>query len=203
MSMIDIAMESDGGLRRLLNDLRRQPAAVHKAVQRAMSRTLKMVVREMVRRASRETGIKQQEFKDFRRVGHAQKDGEGRAWLGTAPLPAHLAGRVVWSPRMAGAMVAGSTMAGTFYRRIFTGERKVWIRTRRNASEGHALYHPERASSKSVSAALRGRLPVSLVGLDLEEQLSSLPPELAALARDRFTRELRQQLRFLQGAAGG
>nr|VFJ53389.1 MAG: hypothetical protein BECKFM1743A_GA0114220_101147 [Candidatus Kentron sp. FM]VFJ54597.1 MAG: hypothetical protein BECKFM1743C_GA0114222_101417 [Candidatus Kentron sp. FM]VFK10375.1 MAG: hypothetical protein BECKFM1743B_GA0114221_101387 [Candidatus Kentron sp. FM] len=109
-----------------LNHLSRR---IQTAIKRAVRKLILWLRRQMLQQASRMTGVPQKEIVRYRRI-HLDIEGmEGTVWLGTSPLPLHLAGRVSWNPASAGATVAGRQYAGVL---DFIGNTRTCLLERLN-----------------------------------------------------------------------
>nr|VFK50896.1 MAG: hypothetical protein BECKTC1821D_GA0114238_11233 [Candidatus Kentron sp. TC] len=176
-----------------LNHLSRQ---IQTAIKRAVRKLILWIRRQMLRQASRMTGVPQKEIVRYRRIHIDIAGMEGTVWLGTSPLPLHLAGRVSWNQASAGATVAGCQYAGAFYRNVYGGERKVWIRSSRNLREGHPTYHGKRRHRSFSHTVSHGRFPVELLGTEMNELEDEIARRLERRVKIRFREILEQELNY-------
>nr|VFJ67584.1 MAG: hypothetical protein BECKFW1821B_GA0114236_11327 [Candidatus Kentron sp. FW] len=191
-----ITLSLDPVVEELTVGLDRLSRKIQTAIKRAVRKLILWVRRQMLQQASRMTGVPQKEIVRHRRIHLDIKGMEGTVWLGTSPLPLHLAGRVNWSPVSAGATVAGRQYAGAFYRNVYGGGPKVWIRSNRNLQEGHPTYHGKRRYRPFSHALSHGRFPVELLGTEMDELEDEIARRLERRAKIRFREILEQELNY-------
>lgn len=193
-----ITLELDGAFREITAGLQLLPRDLDRATKRALRKTLTWLQRQAVAEMSRHSGVKQKDLKAYRRARVRLGDHEGEVWLGLNPMPLHLSGRVSWSQKSSGATVKGRTYAGAFFRAIYGSERKVWIRTKRNAGEGHMPYHElSRYRPLPTRQVSSGRFPVTLLGVSLEESGPELSQSLMQEAEERFRKLMTQEINYV------
>jgi len=191
---LDLTLETEEALREMA-------ALTHTraplAIKRAVRKTLQWLQREMLRELARASGISPAVLKKYRRVAIKAGEQQGTVWAGLNPLPAHEAGKVSWSPGSAGATAGGEFYEGAFYRSVYGTGAKVWVRTRRNASAGNPIYHGRGRYKPFSGQVSRGRFPVELVGMQMEQYSSEIADRIQEGARARFETILRQELNYV------
>lgn len=171
------------------------PRRTDVALKRAVRKVSIWLQRQVLIILSDQTKVTQKNLKRYQRVQIKAGPFEGTVWVGLNPMPLHLSGRVAWNQKAAGARVRGSTYEGAFYRAVYGGERKVWVRTARNRTAGLTPYHQARRYRPNVSVD-GGRFPVTLVGVPLQDKAPLIGAELLNQARERFERVLGQELNY-------
>lgn len=167
-----------------------------RAMKRAVRKTIRWLTRAALRELSSRTGIRQKTFKAYKRVNFRIGDYQGSVWLGLNPLPLHEAGRVSWSQKRAGVTVRGKLYEGAFFRRVYGSTPKVWVRTARNVSAGLTPYHPPRRWKAQQDPALKGRFPLTLVGMPIDDQAPEIDAALLREAEARFRIIFEQELNY-------
>ncbi|VFM96467.1 MAG: hypothetical protein BECKG1743D_GA0114223_102032 [Candidatus Kentron sp. G] len=193
--MITLSLDPD--IEELTIGLDRLSRQVRTAIKRAVRKLILWLRRQMLRQASQVSGVAQKEIIRHRRIYLDIKGMEGTVWLGTSPLPLHLAGRVSWNPSSIGATVAGRQYAGAFYRNVHGGGPKVWIRSSRNLREGHPTYHGKRRHRSFSHAVSHDRFPVEILGTEMNELEDEIARRLERRAHTRFRELLEQELNYV------
>jgi len=191
-----ITLDFDMAVDEVLMGLSRDSRAVNTAIKRAVRKTVRGVQRAVLQVLSKESGVTQKNIKKYQRLKIKLNGTEGLIWVGLNPLPLHLSGRVAWSQKSAGARVNGQTFRGAFYRRVYGTERKVWIRSARNRQEGHATYHAARSYKSFSGEVSRGRFPVELLGVPLEDAESPIEQKINSWALPFFKKRLHEELNY-------
>ncbi len=165
----------------------------------ALKRTVRKVSIWLQRQASialsKQTGITQKNLRKYQRVNIKVGPYEGVLWLGLNPMPLQLAGRVAWNQKSMGSRVKGKTYQGSFYRAVYGGERKVWVRTARNQTANLTPYHQARRY-RPISGEHGGRFPLTLVGVPLNDGAQLLSDDLLRQTNQRFEKVLGQEINY-------
>lgn len=180
----------------VLAEFKALPVKKDLALKRAVRKVSIWLQRQAFSAIGKASGISQKNLKKFQRVNISVGPYQGQLWLGLNPMPLHLAGRVSWSKSSSGARVRGKTHTGAFHRAVYGAERKVWVRTARNATAGLTPYHEARRY-RPASGINRGRFPVTLVGVPLQDNASLLSDELMRRLNERFAKVLAQEINYL------
>jgi len=191
-----ITLDFDTVLDDVLKGFSRSSGDVQKAIKRAVRKTVRGVQRQALRVMSNESGVTQKNIKKYHRITTVVNGMEGVVWVGLNPLPLHLSGRVTWRQKSSGARVNGKVYTGAFYRKVYSGEAKVWIRSSRNRQEGHATYHPIKPYREFSGDVSRGRFPVELLGVPLETARSPIEEKVQSWALPFFKKRLIEELNF-------
>ncbi len=194
--MADLTLDVDAAVSEVAKFQDFSNRRVQLAVKRAIRKTLRWVHREILRYVSQESGVAQKKFKQYRRVKLVTNKQDSYVWIGLNPLPLHEAGRVSWNPASSGARVAGKTYEGAFYRSVYSAQQKVWIRSSRNKKLGHATYHPKKRYHAYGSGPSRGRFPVELLGVDMEDLPDDVGRRIEKRAESRMVTLLEQELNY-------
>jgi len=190
-----ITLHLDNDIEKVLSGLSPDSKNVKKAIKRALRKTLRGVQRMMLREMSKESGVAQKNIKRYHRIKITFQGTTGEVWAGLNPLPLHLSGRVSWSPNAAGARVNGQVYTGSFFRDVYGGGKKVWIRSARNRSEGHTTYR-SKTGLRVLSGASGGRFPVQLLGVPLDNADTKIERQVDKWAGPFFREKLLQELNF-------
>nr|VFK12779.1 MAG: hypothetical protein BECKLFY1418C_GA0070996_100183 [Candidatus Kentron sp. LFY] len=191
-----ISLDLDPDIQRIAAGLDPMATNVQLALKRAVRKLMLWYRRQVLQYASRLTGIAQKKFGLYNRVHLKMTGTEGYLWVGFSPMPLHEAGRVSWSRSSAGAKVKGRQYAGAFYQSVYGSQPKVWIRSSSNRTEGHPLYHPRRKHRSFSGEVDRGRFPVELLGMEMDEIPAEIARRLNRAAHARFQTLFRHELEF-------
>lgn len=156
---------SAAGLDEVKAQFAAMPKQVRLAQRRAIERTGKHVASAVRKSMAAAEGVKPGAVKR-RASSRMLRDEVGLVWVGLDPLlPIHLTGSV---SQDAGGVAAGPRYyRGAFYRKVYGGQRKVWIRLKSRHFDAETYPYKQRASG-SVPAHLRHRFPVVLARVKLD-----------------------------------
>lgn len=194
MSAVDISLDLDSGIKNAIGELQLADKRVQLAIKRAVRKVLQWLSRRVASQLADAGKVSERVVKAHRRVAVKFGDVEGLVWVGLDPLPAH-EGKVAYSRGSAGASVNGKTLKGAFVASIYAGGAKVWIRSARNRSFGHAVVHSRRRYKTFSGEVSHGRFPVELIGIDVEA-MAKQDARLQASAMHRFETLLNQELNY-------
>lgn len=110
--MITLSLDPD--IQELTAGLNHLSWQIQTAIKRAVRKLILWIRRQMLRQASRMTGVPQKEIVRYRRIYLDIEGMEGTVWLGTSPLPLHIAGRVNWNSPALGRRSRGASTPGPF-----------------------------------------------------------------------------------------
>ena len=179
---------------------------IEKAINRAMNKIARWLRTHSVREIGRELKIKQSVIRSRYRFN---KSGKGSAqrisiWVGLLAIAAHHAGTA--AQNSAGTKVKGRQFDSAFKAKIYNSEERVFIRTAANKRHGHAtLGNREQKASRglrdahnqrSLPAQLRGRFPVEVVGIDIEEVGQEVLERYESRINKRYGQILEQELHY-------
>lgn len=179
------------------------PEQLRKAAERARRKTLRWLSTRMSREISQALRVPQRALKSRWSTTTAGQGADQVAilWFGTLPLPAESAG----SPRQGkrGTAVAGRRFDGAFYRAVYDGVPRVWIRKARAQALGLDLPAMSRKKGGGDFRFLeyageggRGRFPVMRVGIALEDMASEVFRRYERRALARFAELIEQEINY-------
>jgi uncharacterized sporulation protein YeaH/YhbH (DUF444 family) len=183
--------------------LNRHQKHVQEAIKRSVRKTVLWIRAVVLREFSDKTGLPQDRFKKYNRLKVNTGDQQGYVWLGLNPMPLHEAGQVNWSPQSSGVRVNGKLYEGAFFRSVYSATKKVWIRSSRNKQLGHATYNKRRGHKEfsSQGKVNRGRFPIELLGIELDEVAREMDRRIMIRAEVRFKRFLEEEISKIKGSA--
>lgn len=202
-----LAAESE----QLTQDLELLGSRVEVAVNRALKKLARWLRTHAMREIGRELKITQKALKKRFVIKHNSKgkDPYINIWFGLLNVAAHEVGTA--RQNAAGARVAGRQFDGAFVKKIYGSEEKVYIRTRRNRREGHATIsqRPWRTDSGSHygghrfldygganDTSNRGRFPVQVVGIEIEEVARDILERYELRINARYQQLLQQEVNY-------
>lgn len=191
---------------RVTAQIQATPEQVQKAGIRARAKTMRWLSTRMSRDISQTLRVPQRSLKSRWSVTTAGKgdDQVSILWFGTVPLAAEQAGRPRQGKR--GTSVAGRRFDGAFYRAVYDGTPRVWIRKSRAQALGLDLPSMSRQKGGGDWRFLeyggandysnRGRFPVMRVGIELEELAGEVFRRYERLALARFAELIEQEINY-------
>lgn len=203
---VDFQLSFAQEITRVTAQIQTTPAQVAKASERARRKTMQWLSTRMTREISQALQIPQKGLKTRWSMTTAGSgaDQVSILWFGTAPLPAENAGR----PRQGkkGTTVAGRRFDGAFYRAVYDGVARVWIRKSRAQALGHQLPAMSREKGGGSQRWLdlggtndgsqRGRFPVVRVGIELAELAGEVFRRYERRALARFAELIEQEINY-------
>jgi hypothetical protein len=194
------------GITRVTAQIQATPEQVTKAGERARRKTMRWLSTRMAREISQALRVPQKSLKTRWSTTTAGSGAEQVTilWFGTLPLPAENAGR----PRQGkkGTTVAGRRFDGAFYRSVYDGVSRVWIRKSRAQALGLQLPAMSRQNSGgnqrfldlggSNDSSNRGRFPVVRVGIELAGMADEVFRRYERRALARFAELIEQEINY-------
>ncbi len=191
---------------RVTAQIQATPEQVKKAGERARRKTLRWLSTRMSREISQALRVPQKGLKSRWSTTTAGKGDDQVAilWFGTMPLAAENAGMPRQGKR--GTSVAGRRFDGAFYRAVYDGAPRVWIRKSRAEALGLNLPAMSRQKGGGNARFLdlggandssnRGRFPVMRVGIELEELAGEVFRRYERRALARFAELIEQEINY-------
>jgi hypothetical protein len=168
---------SSAGLNDVIAYFRAEPQQIRLATARAIKRTATHTANEVRKGMAPAIGAKPAVIK--KRVTARMLRAEGLVWIGLNPLmPIHLAGSVSQQP--AGVKAGNRFYQGAFFKQVYKGGDKVWIRLRSKHYDADTYPYKSRSSS-AIPNALRHRFPVVLAKVQVDTS------DVATLIRGQAT----------------
>lgn len=191
---------------RVTAQIQTTPEQVKKAGERARRKTMRWLSTRMAREISQALRVPQKSLKTRWSTTTAGSGAEQVTilWFGTLPLPAENAGR----PRQGkkGTTAAGRRFDGAFYRSVYDGVARVWIRKSRAQALGLQLPAMSRKNGGgsqrfldlggSNDSSNRGRFPVVRVGIELADLAGEVFRRYERRALARFAELIEQEINF-------
>ena len=174
---------------------------VGKVVNRAVVKLTRWLRTHSVREISQEIGIAQKALKQRFRVERVKVGGQEhvRIWVGLMNVALHHLSKP--SQTKAGAKVGGQVYEGAFLEQIYGSTEKVYIRTARNRSAGHAtVADREGRTNKQPDRAFLdksgGRFPVQVVAEEIEPVARKVLERYELRLNSRYQTILQQELNY-------
>ena len=185
----------------LQRDMQALEDRVGKVVNRAVKKLTQWLRTHSVREISQEIGITQKALKKRFIIERVSVNGQERVriWVGLMNVAVHDLGKVTRAT--AGAKVGGAVYEGAFLKKIYGSQEKVYIRTARNRSAGHATVadrtgrvnkNPDRPFLDKSG----GRFPVQVVGEEIEDVSRKILERYELRLNARFQTILKQELNY-------
>ena len=188
----------DGATQELTAELRNVNIKVNTAVNRAVKKTAQWLRTHSIRELGKELGIKQAPLKSRFVVGtNPKQPGEAKVWIGLLAIGAHLTGNV--SQNQAGAKAAKRQYDGAFYKSVHGSDEKVYIRASRNRVMQHDVVRENRRRKyRSLQdPKLKGRFPLHVVGVNIEEPADRIIQRFEARINQRYRELLTHELKYV------
>lgn len=155
---------SSAGLAEAIAHFRAEPEQIRLATSRAIKRTATHTASEIRKGMAPAIGAKPAAIK--KRVTSRMLRAQGIVWIGLNPLmPIHLAGSASQQP--AGVKAGNRFYQGAFFKQVYGGEKKVWIRLRSKHYDAET-YPYKSKSSGALPGQLRHRFPVVLAKVKVD-----------------------------------
>ncbi|MDE1464792.1 hypothetical protein [Spartinivicinus poritis] len=173
------------------------PKQLEKASQRAMRKTIRWLKSRMAREISKTMKVPQKVIKERFKDATTGK-GVNKVftlWIGTLPLAAEQ----VSKPRQTnkGVSVRSHRFEGAFYKPVFDGQAKVWIRSKRNLTLNYPSLNPKKKKAiGQVPKHLKGRFPIQRIGVPIDGVTEELFKRYKNRAVERFSTLLQQELNY-------
>jgi len=185
----------------LQRDMQALEDRVGKVVNRAVKKLTQWLRTHSVREISQEIGITQNALKKRFIIERVTVNGQERVriWVGLMNVAVHDLGKVTQAK--AGAKVGGAVYEGAFLKKIYGSQEKVYVRTARNRSAGHATVadRPGRVNKNPDRPFLDksgGRFPVQVVGEEIEDVSRKILERYELRLNARFQTILKQELNY-------
>lgn len=191
---------------RITAQIQTTPEQLKKAGDRARKKTMAWLSTRISREISQALRVPQKGLKTRWSTTTAGKGDDQVAilWFGTLPLAAESAGRPRQGKR--GTAVAGRRFDGAFYRAVYDGTPRVWIRKSRAAALGlelPAMSRQKRGGNERFldygganDSSNHGRFPVMRVGIELEEMAGEVFRRYERRALARFAELIEQEINY-------
>lgn len=191
---------------RITAQIQTTPEQLKKAGDRARKKTMAWLSTRISREISQALRVPQKGLKTRWSTTTAGKGDDQVAilWFGTLPLAAENAGRPRQGKR--GTAVAGRRFDGAFYRAVYDGTPRVWIRKSRAAALGlelPAMSRQKRGGNERFldygganDSSNHGRFPVMRVGIELEEMAGEVFRRYERRALARFAELIEQEINY-------
>jgi len=191
---------------RVTAQIQATPEQLKKAGDRARKKTMSWLSTRISREISQALRVPQKGLKARWSTTTAGKGADQVAilWFGTLPLAAENAGRPRQGAR--GTTVAGRRFDGAFYRAVYDGTPRVWIRKSRAAALGlelPAMSRQKRGGNQRFldlgganDSSNHGRFPVIRVGIELEEMAGEVFRRYERRALARFAELIEQEINY-------
>lgn len=191
---------------RVTAQIQTTPEQVKKAGERARRKTLRWLSTRMSREISQALRVPQKGLKARWSTTTAGQGDDQVAilWFGTLPLPAESLGRPRQNKR--GTTVAGRRFDGAFYRAVYDGMPRVWVRKSRAEALGlqlPAMSRQKRGGNQRFmdygganDSSNRGRFPVMRVGIELEDIAAEVFRRYERRALARFAELIEQEINY-------
>ncbi|EOD9110310.1 hypothetical protein [Vibrio parahaemolyticus] len=192
-----LTLNFDDATADLTADLNDVADKVAKAVNRAVKKTARWLRTHSMRDLSKELNIKQAPLKNrFIVATDPKKPGEAKIWIGLLAIAAHDIGRA--TQNQSGVRVGKHQFDGSFYRAVYGSEEKVYIRARRNRIMQHDVVRENRRRNYRPlsNPKLKGRFPVQVVGIDIQEPADRVIQRYEARVNQRYREILEHELKF-------
>ncbi len=165
---------------------------INRVIRYSLRDLLRWLRRQVLQTFKSSTGIAQKRLKEFQRIKVTIGGEQANFWVGLNPLPLHLAGRV--SQTSSGVSVNGKSYRGAFFKSIYGSEPKVWVRSSANREFNHPTYRPPKRYSEFSGGASASRIPVEILGAELDSVSDELDLRLEKLAQQNFASILTNKL---------
>jgi hypothetical protein len=184
---------------------------IEKAINRAMNKVARWLRTHSVREIGKELKIKQSIIRNRYRFSKSGKGGSQQIniWVGLLAVAAHQAGPA--AQNSAGTKVKGRQFDSAFKAKIYNSDERVFIRSAANMRQGHVTLgdptqkqkrqqrnagHKRKGLSRDLPAKLRGRFPVEVVGIDIEDIGQDILERYEGRINRQYGKILEQELNF-------